>query len=234
MRRADRLFQIVQHLRRRRSVTTAKELARRLEVSERTIYRDVTDLMLSGVPIEGEAGVGYMLRHYDLPPLMFSRDEIEALVLGARIVETWTDPNLARAAADALSKIEAALPESISHYVDGTTLVAPRDHYRALLNIDFAELRRAVRDARKIRFDYTNENGAKSSRTVQPLWLAFYGPIWVLAAWCELRMDYRAFRPDRMECLEILDETFERRAGDSLPGWMTLRSPVARPQVTTD
>ncbi len=118
MRRADRLFQIVQHLRLRRTRTTARELARKLAVSERTIYRDIQDLGRSGVPIEGEAGVGYILRGFDVPPLMFTREEIEALVVGARMVEAWTTEQLSAAARHALQKIEAALPERLKAELD--------------------------------------------------------------------------------------------------------------------
>lgn len=222
MRRADRLFQIVQILRRRRQrVTTARHLAQRLEVSERTIYRDVNDLLASGVPIEGEAGVGYMLRHYDLPPLMFTREEIEALVLGANIVQSWTDPGLAKDATSALEKIAMVLPDDLEHYIESAALVAPKDHFRESIDVDFSAIRAALRENRKLRLSYSDQHGNETDRTIQPLWLAFYGPVWILVAWCELRNDYRAFRPDRMRNLNVLDETFTRRPGDDLPGWIT-------------
>ncbi len=220
MRRADRLFQIVQILRRRRSVTTARHLAQRLEVSDRTIYRDVNDLLASGVPIEGEAGVGYMLREYDLPPLMFSREEIEALVLGARIVQSWTDPDLARDARAALDKIGAVLPEDLEHYIEGAALIAPRDHFQERVNVPFADIRRALRESRKLAIEYIDEHNNPTRRVIQPLWLAFYGPVWLLVAWCELRSDYRAFRPDRIQTLELRADTFARRPTDALPPWI--------------
>jgi predicted DNA-binding transcriptional regulator YafY len=141
MRRADRLFQIVQILRRRR-LTTARQLADRLCISERTVYRDIRDLIASGVPVEGEAGVGYRLRGFDLPPLMFTREEVEALVLGARIVQSWTDPELAGAAAEAIAKIEAVLPQDRSHLVQGTQLYAPEAHFRVEISVDLPALRR--------------------------------------------------------------------------------------------
>jgi predicted DNA-binding transcriptional regulator YafY len=126
VRRADRLFRLVQLLRRRR-VNTATRLADELEVSERTIYRDVQDLIVSGVPIQGEAGVGYALPHgFDLPPMMFTAEEIEALVLGARIVASWTDQSLAKAAGGVLGKIEAVLPERLKPALDRTSLFAPK------------------------------------------------------------------------------------------------------------
>ncbi len=204
MRRADRLFQIVQILRRRR-LTTARQLAERLSISERTVYRDVRDLIASGVPIEGEAGVGYRLRGFDLPPLMFSREEVEALVLGARIVQSWTDPELARAAAEAIAKIETALPRDRSHLVQGTLLFAPEEHFRVEITIDLPVLRQAVREHRRLRFDYTDAGGVVTKRMVRSLALSFYGPIWLLVGWCELREGFRTFRLDRMRDLEVLE-----------------------------
>jgi predicted DNA-binding transcriptional regulator YafY len=204
MRRADRLFQIVQILRRRR-LTTARQLAEQLCISERTVYRDVRDLIASGVPVEGEAGVGYRLRGFELPPLMFSREEVEALVLGARIVQSWTDPELARAAAEALAKIEAALPRDRSHLVQETLLFAPDEHFRVEISIDLAVLRQAVREQRRLRFQYTDAAGLSTLRMVRSLALSFYGPIWLLAGWCELRESFRTFRLDRMRDLEVLE-----------------------------
>ena len=198
MRRADRLFQIVQHLRLRRTRTTARELARKLEVSERTIYRDVQDLGRSGVPIEGEAGVGYVLRGFDVPPLMFTREEIEALVVGARMVEAWTTPQLSAAARLALQKIEAALPERLKADLEKPQIYAvdlrTREEVRVLLDV----IRQAIRESRRVEFDYKKEDGAASRRTVVPLGLYFWGNVWTLASWCELREDFRNFRLDRM------------------------------------
>lgn len=219
MRRADRLFQIVQILRRRR-LTTARHLAETLAVSERTVYRDIRDLAASGVPVEGEAGVGYRLRGFDLPPLMFSREEIEALVLGARIVESWADPGLARAAAEALAKVEAVLPRDRSHLVRDTHLFAPDDHARAEITVDLAALRAAVRESRRVRFCYTDGAGSDSERTVRALGLSFYGPVWLLAGWCELRHDFRTFRLDRMRDLEVLAGTFPREPGRTLQDFL--------------
>jgi predicted DNA-binding transcriptional regulator YafY len=219
MRRADRLFQIVQLLRRRR-VLTARELAAEMEVSERTIYRDVRDLSRSGVPIEGEAGIGYLLRDYDLPPLMFSREEVEALVLGARIVESWTDEQLARSARSALAKLEDSLPSRLSGSVAGTALYAPREHQTVPIEIDFAALRCAIRERSKIRFSYSDVKGSRTRRSAWPLGLAFYGPVWVLAAWCELRSAFRTFRPDRMLELAVLDERFEQEEGRTMEDYV--------------
>ena len=220
MRRADRLFQIIQLLRLSR-VMTAQRLARELEVSERTIYRDVQDLMLSGVPIDGEAGVGYMLRGYDLPPLMFTRDEVEALVLGARVVQSWADPELARAAKQVLSKVEAILPEGKDHLIRETPLFAPRHHLQVEVPIDLASLRATIRESRKVLFRYRDAAGTETERTVRPLGMAFYGPVWILVAWCELREDFRNFRPDRMRELRILDETFKADDSTSLEKFLS-------------
>ena len=216
MRRADRLFEIIQHLR-RRPTTRARDLAEALEVSERTIYRDVADLIGSGVPIEGEAGVGYVLRPgFDLPPLMFKETEVEALVLGLRIVGSWADDELAEAAADSLAKIEAVLPEGLRGFMENTALMAPEMHFTEPISFDVAELRRAVRQRMKVRFQYTDVLSQGSERTVRPLSLAYFGPVWVLAAWCELRLDFRTFRLDRMRDFAVTDERFRAEAGRTL------------------
>jgi predicted DNA-binding transcriptional regulator YafY len=216
MRRADRLFEIIQHMRRRPTVR-ARDLAEALEVSERTIYRDVSDLMASGVPIEGEAGVGYVLRAgFDLPPLMFKEQEIEALVLGARIVESWADGELAEAASDAIAKIGAVIPDRLRGYMANTALLAPSMHYMEPISFDLGDLRRAVRNQIKVRFRYTDVLAQGSERTVRPLSLAYFGPVWVLAAWCELRVDFRTFRLDRMEGFGVLEDRFRTEAGKTL------------------
>jgi len=216
MRRADRLFEIIQHMRRKPTVK-ARELSEALEVSERTIYRDVSDLISSGVPIEGEAGVGYVLKAgFDLPPLMFKEQEIEALVLGARIVESWADAELAEAASHAIAKIEAVIPDQLKVYMANTALMAPCAHYMAPISFDLAELRRAVRSRLKVRFRYTDVLRQGSERIVRPLSLAFFGPVWVMAAWCELRTDFRTFRLDRMEDFSTTPEPFKSERGKTL------------------
>ena len=216
MRRADRLFEIIQHLRRRK-LARAADLAESLEVSERTIYRDIRDLMASGVPIEGEAGVGYVLRDgFDLPPLLFKEEEIEALVLGARIVPTWADCELAEAASNVIAKVEAVIPERLRTYMADTALLAPSDHFVEPIAFDIAELRHSIRNRNKVSFGYRDAIGDISERTVRPLSLAFFGPSWCLAAWCELRDDFRTFRLDRMSDFAILDEHFKQERGKSL------------------
>ena len=199
MRRADRLFQIVQHLRGGRLVTAAR-LAERLEVSERTIYRDIADLQSTGVPIDGEAGVGYLMREgFDLPPLMFTRDEIVALVAGARMVRAWGGAGMARAAEEALVKIGAVLPEAERARVANTRVYAPpmtiTDADRARIDL----IERAVEDRDIVELVYRDEGGASTTRAVQPLGLWFWGKVWTLVAWCEMRNDFRMFRIDRMD-----------------------------------
>ena len=213
MRRADRLFGIIQRLRRRR-VVTARTLADQFEVSERTIYRDIRDLIASRVPIEGAAGMGYSLRSgYDLPPLMFDENELEAIVFGARIVQSWSDSEMARSAEAALSKIENVLPPHLVRLLADRTLWAPSTGRRMPLAFDLALLRAAVRRSTKVRFGYHDERGADTRRTVRPLTLWFEGPVWLAGAWCELRSDFRFFRLDRMQDVEFLDEPFPHEAG---------------------
>lgn len=203
MRRADRLFQIVQYLRGGR-LLTARRLAGRLEVSERTIYRDIADLIGSGVPIEGEAGIGYLLRSgYDLPPLMFSRSEIAALVTGARMVRSFGGADMALAAEEALIKIAAVLPEALRDSPAGVTIHAHdagalSDDDRAMID----RLDRATEAHRKLSLVYRDAEGHVTERTVRPLALWFWGKVWTLIAWCELREDFRMFRIDRITAAE--------------------------------
>jgi len=199
MRRADRLFRIVQYLRGGR-LTTARRLAERLEVSDRTIYRDIADLIGSGVPIEGEAGVGYVMRAgYEVPPLMFSADEIVALVAGARMVRAWGGAAMARAAEEALVKIDAVLPEAARERARNTQVHALRtpemtEPLRARLDT----LAAAAEARRRLDLVYRDAEGQTTTRTVRPLGIWFWGKVWTLVAWCELRDDFRMFRVDRI------------------------------------
>ena len=218
MRRADRLFEIIQLMRRQRLIR-ARDLAEKLEVSERTIYRDVRDLIASRVPIEGEAGVGYALRQgFDLPPLMFDEHEIEALVLGARIIESWTDAKLADAAANVIAKVEAVIPERLRQHMADTALLAPSRHRAEPITVDAGELRRALRLT--VHFHYRDSEDRPTARAVRPLALIFYGPVWLLAAWCELRQDVRSFRLDRMSELDVLDERFGPERGKTIQDFL--------------
>ena len=220
MRRADRLFQIIQHLRGRR-LTTARQLAERLEVSERTIYRDIRDLTLSGVPNEGEAGVGYVLRRgFDLPPLMFSRDEVEARVVGARMAQAWGGRELASAADRALEKIEAVLPAERSRDVSRCLMFALNFRDTPQRSAMLEQVRQALNQQRLLHFSYTREDGTASERTVLPLGLYFWGAVWTLAAWCELRGAFRHFRIDRMIDPVLLEDTFRDTPGRTLEDFL--------------
>ena len=215
MRRTDRLFEIIQRLRRNR-VVTAHALAEQLRVTERTIYRDIRDLVASKVPIEGAAGIGYSLRRgYDLPPLMFSENELEALLFGIRMVQNWSDSEMGDAADAALAKIETVIPANLRRMVGDRSLWAPKDVRRVPLKFDLRRLRSAIRDHQKIRFRYHDEKGAETRRTVRPLTLWFYPPLWMAGSWCELRDDFRFFRADRMDEVEFLDQSFPLEAGKS-------------------
>jgi predicted DNA-binding transcriptional regulator YafY len=216
LRRADRLFQIVQHLRGGRLVT-AQKLGAWLEVSERTIYRDIADLQSTGVPIDGEAGVGYLMREgFDLPPLMFTRDEIVALVAGARMVRAFGGAAMARAADEALVKIGAVLPDNERDRIARTEIHTPMwvvtDADRAHIDL----LERSVEKRDVLTLDYRDELGRGSGRDVRPLGLWFWGKVWTLAAWCELRNDFRAFRIDRIAAITHAGRSFKPERGKLL------------------
>jgi predicted DNA-binding transcriptional regulator YafY len=227
MRRADRLFQIIQLLRRRRTVTTAAHIAAKLEVSERTVYRDVRDLMLAGTPIEGEAGVGYRIRPgYDLPPLMFDRDEIQALVLGARIVRQFGDPALARASEAILAKVALVVPKEIEPLLAETRLFVPPILSGSRSADGLAIAREALVTRRRLRFRYANERGDASERTVRPLGVFFWGRTWTLAAWCEMRTGFRNFRLDRIDEPALADR-FDDEPGRTLRDLLAQYGPEA-------
>ena len=220
MRRADRLFRIVQLLRSGR-LLTAERLARKLEVSPRTVYRDVRDLQLAGTPIEGEPGVGYTLRRdLDLPPLMFTREELTALVLGARLLAAWGGTENVRAASSALGRIEAVLPPEMRDRLDSIQLFSP-DFQMSPKHRDRLDLLHSACTTRTLlHIGYTREDGAPSQRTLRPLALYFWGGVWTLVAWCDLRSDFRSFRIDRMTDTELLPETFTPRPGQQLADFL--------------
>lgn len=221
MRRADRLFQIIQYLRGRR-LTTAQWLAEKLGVSERTIYRDIKDLMLSGVPIEGEAGVGYVLHQgFDIPPIMFSKDEIEALVIAARMAKTFAGSKLARSTQLALDKIEAVLPDNLKAELDKPKLYTPEVLTNEKTAKTLDELREAINLKQVIQIEYLSLEGKKSKRDVRPLGLFFWGKIWTLASWCELRQSYRSFRVDRVISIKLTTEKFEDSPEASFDDFLT-------------
>jgi predicted DNA-binding transcriptional regulator YafY len=216
MRRADRLFQIVQYLRGGRLVTAAT-LAQRLEVSERTIYRDMADLQATGVPIDGEAGVGYLMRDgFDLPPLMFSRDEIVALVAGARLVRAWGGAAMARAAEEALVKIEAVLPEAERRRAGQIEIHAVAPEMTADVRERIDRIENAVEKRNRLLISYLDVEGRPTERVVRPLGLWFWGKVWTLVAWCELRDDFRMFRLDRIAGLDDGGAPFRPERGKTL------------------
>lgn len=222
MRRADRLFQIVLLLGRGR-VLTARRIADELAVSERTVYRDIADLITTGAPIDGEAGVGYRLRAgYQVPPLMFDEDELAALALGAGMVRAWADPELARAAGRVLAKVDAVLPDRLRGRWDKEKLLAPDFVVSPETVTGMPQLRRAIDQRLMARMAYRREDGEVTERIVWPLGLVFWGTKWTLAAWCELRGDFRTFRLDRIQTLDVLPSQFA-----DVPG-RRLRDYVAR------
>jgi predicted DNA-binding transcriptional regulator YafY len=216
MRRADRLFQLVQLVRGRR-LATGEWLAARLEVSLRTVYRDIADLQAQGVPIEGEAGVGYRMRAgFDLPPLMFTTDEAKALVACVRLARPRLDAALAGAAEGALSKVLSVLPATARAAAESLALFAPEADIDAATRERLEALRRATENKRKVRLRYRDLKEATSDRVVRPLGNFFWNAVWTLAAWCETRQDFRSFRVDRIEQLDVLDEPFRDEAGKTL------------------
>ncbi|HNI81980.1 MAG TPA: YafY family protein [Rhodocyclaceae bacterium] len=220
MTRTERLFTLMQILRRHRQPVSGTDLARETGVSLRTLYRDIATLQAQGAHIDGEAGVGYVLRPgFLLPPLMFSAEEIDAIVLGARWVTERADPALAAAARDALSKVAAVLPAPLRHQLDDVPLlIGPvTDSGRDAHTV--AQLRTALRSERKLSIDYRDEHGAASQRVIWPCALGFFERVHVLVAWCERRADFRHFRVDRIERLDLLDAGLPRRRQALLREW---------------
>lgn len=220
MRRADRLFQIIQILRRTGRPTTADALAIELETSKRTVYRDVAALIGQRVPIRGEAGVGYVLGDgFDLPPLMLTPDEIEAAVLGAQWVARSGDPALARAAQDLIAKIAAAVPERLRPYVLEPITATPRSFNARDDALDMALVRQHVRNGRKIHLTYRDEQGRDTERTVWPVTVGYLDTVRHLIGWCELRQDFRNFRSDRVIAAVFLDERYPERPAALRSRW---------------
>lgn len=212
MSRTERLLDLLQMLRQRRTPVTGPELARDLGISIRTLYRDIATLQAQGADIQGEPGFGYVLQPgFMLPPLMFSNDEIEALVLGSRwVAARAADERLGKAAANALSKIAAVLPPDLREIAEATTfLVAPGDAARP--EVDPAFIRTAIRSERKIAITYRKEDGSESQRIIWPILIGFFERVRIVVGWCELRQDYRHFRIDRIVELEELDIRYPRR-----------------------
>ena len=221
MSRSARLLDLIQMLRRFRRPVTAARLADELGVSLRTVYRDIETLIAGGAPIEGEAGLGYVLkRGFVLPPLMFGEDEVDALILGLRWVAERGDPGLERGAADALAKIVAVLPEEMEDAAAASGLLAGPGGSGAPA---LAGVRQAIRAEHKLRLRYTDKKGAATDRVVWPVALGFFEAAEVLAAWCETRQDFRHFRLDRIAAADPLGQRYPKRRRVLLAEWRLLQ-----------
>jgi predicted DNA-binding transcriptional regulator YafY len=208
MRRADRLFRIVQILRRKRRPVTAGEIAEEMETSLRTIYRDIAQLMADRVPIRGEAGIGYVLEGgFDMPPLMLTADEIEAAMLGAQWVMGRADPVLSRAAADLMAKIGVVIPEHLRPMLMEPALSAPSKKSPED-TIDMPRLRACIRMQGKIALVYRDEKSAATERVIWPIAVSYWDAVRLIVAWCELRKAFRHFRTDRVLNAAFLDERY--------------------------
>ena len=216
MRRAERLFQIIQLIRGRR-LSTAGFLAERLEVSERTVYRDIAELVTQGVPIEGEAGVGYRMRPgFDLPPMMFTKNEAQALVAAVRLAQPRLDAALSRHAELALSKMLAVLPPAARAAAESLAVYAPPIGPDAATRARLETLRVAAEGRYALDLVYLDLKEVRSERVVRPLGCFYLGSVWTLAAWCETRSGFRSFRVDRIESIEVLERRFRDEPGKTL------------------
>lgn len=223
MHKSERLFELVNILRSRHTAINAATLAERLAVSERSIYRDIQSLILQGVAVEGEAGIGYRLRRdAHIPPLQFSRDELEALLLGARMAQGWSDNAMARNAQTAITKILAALPSQLKTADDELPLKVPRFESNAIFTQFSEELRGAIKQHRVVDIDYKDANQKQTRRTIEPLGLIFWGATWTLVAYCQLRQAYRCFRLDRLEHVQVASGNFATHPGKSLQHCLAL------------
>jgi predicted DNA-binding transcriptional regulator YafY len=224
MRRSDRLFDIIQRLRAARRPLTAAALAEELEVTVRTVYRDIATLQARRVPIEGAAGIGYMMRRgFDLPPLMFTVEEIEAIAVGARLVARTGDLGLHSAAESVLSKVTVVLPDGLRTQLASAPIFVSEAGAPVPERVDLSAVRQAIRDEHKLRISYVDEAGARSERTIWPIAVAYYVQATLLGAWCELRQDYRHFRADRIVSLAVLEERYPSDNGRLMAEWLALR-----------
>ena len=231
MRRADRLFDVIQVLRTAKKPVTAAAIAEELEVTVRTIYRDVATLQARRVPIEGAPGLGYVLRKgFDLPPLMFTVDEVEAITVGAKLVRRLRDTELQQAAGRVLDKVTVVLPESLRSHLAGAPFYVSRGEAVDPKGVDAAQVRSAIRDRRKMRIAYLDEKNRRTRRTIWPLAMAYYVDVSLVGAWCELRKDFRNFRVERIAASRVLAARFQDHNGQLLAQWLALpkERPVAR------
>jgi predicted DNA-binding transcriptional regulator YafY len=233
MRRAERLLQLIQILRRHRRPVTGETMAQELEVSLRTVYRDIAALIADRVPIRGEAGIGYVLGEgFDLPPLMFTPDELEAVMLGLRWVARRGDTDLSRAAQDTVAKIGSVLPERLRPFLFDAALLVP-PHFRLTEDrVNVALLRTAIREGRKVKLGYRSEDGRETERIIWPIAVAYFDAQRLIIGWCELRQAFRSFRTDRMLAMNVLDEKYPERRKVLLKKWEEeLEREKERPQV---
>jgi predicted DNA-binding transcriptional regulator YafY len=225
MRRTDRLFDIIQTLRVAKNPMTAATLAEQLEVNVRTVYRDIATLQARRVPVEGAAGIGYVLRRgFDLPPLMFTADEVDAIAVGARLVRRLRDAGLRDAAASVLAKVATILPEALRTGVVSAPFFVSDGDAATPKGIDLSDVRHAIRETRKMRITYADARGQRSNRTIWPIAMAYYVDVTLIGAWCELRLDYRHFRVERILMSTILDETFSTAGGKLVEDWLARRA----------
>jgi predicted DNA-binding transcriptional regulator YafY len=224
MRRADRLFDIIQNLRTSPHPVTAAALADKLEVTVRTIYRDIAALQGSRVPIEGAPGLGYVLRRgFDLPPLMFTIEETDAIAIGVRLLRRLRDPKLEAAAQSVLAKLAAVVPQELQPQLVAAPLYVSEGSAPAVTGIDLSQLRNAIRETRKLAITYANEEGRRTQRTIWPIAMAYYVDVTLVGAWCELRQDFRHFRVDRILSARVLDERFPANSGKLMAEWLALQ-----------
>lgn len=212
MSRAQRLLDLIQLLRQHRRPVSGAALAEELGVSLRTLYRDIATLIGQGAHIDGEAGVGYVLRPgFMLPPMMFTEEEIEALVLGTRFVAQRTDAPLSKAARSALAKISAVLPDDMKAGVEDSGLMVPKGEAIPAGDAELPTIRLAIRSERKLRITYVDNDGKRTSRTIWPFAVGFFDRLRMVVAWCETRKDFRHFRTDRIAALKITETRYPRR-----------------------
>jgi len=224
LRRSDRLFQIIQILRGARRPVTAAALAQELERHPRTIYRDVADLLASGVPIRGEAGVGYVIdKSYDLPPLMLTATEVEAALLGAQWVMQRGDPELVCGARDLIAKLEAVLPPSLQGIGERSGLIAVNMNSEVADTVDLALVRQAMDDRRKTRLTYIDKGGKRTERTIWIIHVAYFDAVRLIVAWCELRRGFRSFRTDQVVEMKISDERIPRPLSTLRREWWAIQ-----------
>lgn len=219
--RSDRLFEIIQLLRRRKRVVTAQWIAEQLEVTPRTIYRDIAALQAMRVPIEGEVGVGYLMRSgFDLPPLTFDAEEVEAISVGLSLLTRTGDRGLVKAATRVARKIADVVPQHAARQLVGSQSQVSSYGIKLPNAIDMPMLRRAIRESTKIRIAYTNSKGEKSLRTLKPIVIFYYVEVALLVAWCEMRSDFRQFRIDRITSIDHLDASFSKEADALREKWL--------------